>query len=146
MSQMHFNWYKAVCRLIITKRNSFSGGFWIHSWQSLSNWQQQFTTAMTTSGSAKPSKSTREAVAKTRLMQPKNVPARKWKHWRSSKDTPQIIYSSVSQPFGLQVPVEDNFMSYCLDKPRIVHMLSQKHTFIYSKYQLKEGIALFLFY
>ncbi len=40
--------------------------------------------------------------------------------------------NSVSQPLGHQVPVEDNFVSYCLGKPQIVHILFQIHTIFFN--------------
>ncbi len=44
---------------------------------------------------------------------------------KSLNDKIIIQYISVSQPFGLQVPVEGNFMSLCPGKPRITHIFSQ---------------------
>jgi hypothetical protein len=59
---------------------------------------------------------------------------------------PSIIsiftYTSIFQPFGLQDPVEDNFMINCPGKPRIFHIFYRMQMFFYSNYQWNEGFAL----
>jgi hypothetical protein len=57
------------------------------------------------------------------------------------------IYNSVSQPFGLQVPVEDNFLSQCTGKPRIIQIVLQIVMYVFfiqSTIEIKPDIKVFI--
>ncbi len=55
--------------------------------------------------------------------------------------TNKVVYSSGSQPFGLQVPVKDNFLSYCPGQIFFIYCVPELCVLWTKKHQLAAKFA-----